>query len=332
MTPLLLLPQRQTSRTRLLRREIPTTSMPASPMRSEGARSRRGVKNWDDAVGAALEEALAIFPHCGTATRPFLLDGKPAGRSNMISEYIRRRTGEVREPRLVNLRLSGIMSVRAATEPRIARILTENKYDPKRDSGRDWVALLGPDLYPHTKADAEAATEASRMRIRKLPSSRKRRARPNEGDVKPNKPSTCPSPPSHLSATPSNGLKPSSAFPSAVFPSAVFPPADSLPSSALPASLQFLLYEDVNLSATHLQALLTAVFPDHDFSSSAKLLYAVGLDSITALTDFIAADDHFADVLIEKAVGRAKLRGTEAGWARKALLRLSSSFRSEAIA
>ncbi|GAA6034190.1 hypothetical protein JCM8097_003772 [Rhodosporidiobolus ruineniae] len=221
----------------------------ASSPSTSGAGPADGIEDKDDPnyVGGTLgDDALSKVPHVGNASRPFRLDGQRLGRASMISEYIRRKTGQIRESRRVNARLNGTLAIHAATNPRLAHLLTGTKFDLERDASRDWNAVLGADLYPHTKAAHDAATKAM-----------------NEKDQK------------------SRSKRPSVVA--------------------------------RRLAATGAQV------PD-------KALHAIGLDTIDALVDLISADDHLADVLLANAVERARLSGTEAGWARKALSRLRSSF------
>ncbi|GAA6034180.1 hypothetical protein JCM8097_003769 [Rhodosporidiobolus ruineniae] len=320
------------------------SSRPGMPSPADTVTSK-----WTLEITTALYDGLARFPHVGVAKKYTLAGSPRAGRSTLLSEYIRRQTGQLRPSTEVTVHLAVALARRSKSDPKLAWLLTGNKWIDKRDSNRDWEAELGEDLHPETKAAAVAAQaearEARRV-YRATAGTRKRAAAESTSasdESEPSSPSSSrpssphfpqkqfrassrsqqeqastvfppPYPPHFFSTSTSQAYFPQTYFPT---PPAIFSPITA--PSPRPNSL----------TARHVQALLSSAFPSHDFSSAAVAFSSAGLSTVDNIHRLLVLEDFLVEPLVDTVIKCARLSGLEAGWARKALARLRASFAAE---
>ncbi|GEM11742.1 hypothetical protein Rt10032_c16g5759 [Rhodotorula toruloides] len=99
-----------------------------------------------------------ISLHFHIKPRHYTIEGTPYDRNGFIGEYIRRRTGVVRDLHQVLYRLDAV--IRAATGDLTEVAKLRSTIVPREELRlREWTTFLGPDLFPHTKPKHSSAKE-----------------------------------------------------------------------------------------------------------------------------------------------------------------------------
>ncbi|CDH57528.1 hypothetical protein RO3G_14672 [Lichtheimia corymbifera JMRC:FSU:9682] len=86
---------------------------------------------WPPDVEAAFIEALESIPKLGR--RKILVNGKPCGRNELISDYIKRKTGKIRTRKQVSSHIQVLKNTRKG-EPQFMRLLTDAPADTEEDT------------------------------------------------------------------------------------------------------------------------------------------------------------------------------------------------------
>ncbi|GAA6034217.1 hypothetical protein JCM8097_003785 [Rhodosporidiobolus ruineniae] len=270
-----------------------------------------GEEVWTEALDRVLLEGLKLIPN--TTGNFFFFRGRKVGRTRLLSEYIRRRTGDVRSTRQVDRRIRLLRS-KAGDDEDLHACLNEAKLDKDHLPRRDWDAFLGPDLFPSSapaqpkkkkrikfkpsKSSPEQGQKPSKpaekkersqssasKTIKSLPSSKR--------NAVPNQPKSQRKPSPARSSTLADRLSPTPDF------SSLTPAPQPKPSVLSLAAVDSAVDSDP-LTAAHLEAFFLATSPLIDHHASASLLLRLGIDSLQALGALMLADEGVLEVLFER--------------------------------
>ncbi|BGP46318.1 Transketolase [Rhodotorula kratochvilovae] len=283
---------------------------------------RRGVKT--------VWYTLRLVPDLGTSPR-FLM-GQQMRRFDLISEYIRRQTGESRTP----LQVQGYIrnTRKTATDTTLISALQGANVSDQEIERIDWDSLLGPDHFPQTKphtsatppnalmatAFKEASTSRSRSPTAKVP--KLENSTTPGRPVPPPTPVPCaqqflpPAPPQSSFSAPSVSPQAYSQVPVPP-PSAYYPPPPA-PLSAYPRPAATSTHTStVHSSLSPLLAFLSASSPGRDHSLAAHILLEGGITSLSALADLLLLDQNSLDGFFELLSRRTRVGGMQLAWLKK---------------
>ncbi|GAA5875083.1 hypothetical protein JCM8547_005407 [Rhodosporidiobolus lusitaniae] len=136
--------------------EVPASS-PAADSSAKKQRTHKGKDGedlWPDELDEALRRGLALIPNIGKRTVYLSEESEESyGRNGLLSEYIRRQTGVVRN----KVQCASHTAVWRKNNPDNTGLLALIKgHDVPSSSlsAIDWNSFLGPDNFPHTLSKA----------------------------------------------------------------------------------------------------------------------------------------------------------------------------------
>ncbi|GAA5839730.1 hypothetical protein JCM11251_002575 [Rhodosporidiobolus azoricus] len=309
-----------------------------------GAARKHDGSVWSDQVSDALKTGLTKFPYLGRGKSRFSAFGQKLGRAAILSEFVRRQTGQVRSVEQINCRLHALKN---AHDGALQRSISGSKIDKSFLRSHNWEAELGPDLFPPTITspnDASTQTQKKRKRSDAMNASRAGTSSPQRPSSEPTIEAVAPFSKQVKIEQPQDQQQPRypplscrspyypPSYPFPPLPSALPPCATALPPPAFPSTLPvattllcFLAASDSiseRLEPYHLAASFTSAFPPHDFTAAAESLNSSGVTTIEALIELVLIEDEALDDLFILLSRHTKLSGIKASWGKKAVRKL----------
>ncbi|GAA5851261.1 hypothetical protein JCM9279_007502 [Rhodotorula babjevae] len=286
--------------------------------------ARRVDPVWYSEIADTFLRALNLVPNLGgTRVR---LNGGLFRRTELLVEYVRRQTGQIRSPQQAQNRID-IQRWRNKDDASYQDLLSGRSATAQELAATDWDTLLGPDLFPHVKAPPSTRHVKKRriFKVDRPPKKKPRRARPDSpGSEQPRRSrrrrTTTSSSERSRSTTPDDMIdtapppRPASTRPRPPPPTPAPPLAVPLPQAAQLRTTD----QAPQLFLHDLTAFFSSLHPTHNHEPSARALLELGVDSTSALVLLLGLEQSSLKLLYQHLRRTGRLGPLDVAWLKKA--------------
>ncbi|BGP27863.1 TEA domain family protein [Rhodotorula toruloides] len=151
-----------------------------------GKKAEGGGDLWDAELDKVLYAGMALLPNMGRRTIWLEDDDESYGRNGLLGEYIRRRTGKIRNRTQVASHIA-VLRKHNPNDRKLADLIIGHDVAPEDLNTTHWAELLGEDRFPETRKLAKEINDAVKEHRELVVQQQKARRKSHSGSPAPRK-------------------------------------------------------------------------------------------------------------------------------------------------